>query len=54
MYKGYVAADRNLYEYDSHYVNDPSMIPPAAEDIIYATGSFMYPGDPYWLYDNNY
>ena len=53
-YKTYVVADRNLVEQNTHYVKDPGMMPPAAEDIIYSTGSTKYPGDPYWLYDNNY
>ncbi|MBO5653006.1 MAG: right-handed parallel beta-helix repeat-containing protein, partial [Clostridia bacterium] len=54
VYKTYVEVTRNLYEQNTHYVTDMDRIPIAAEEIIYAAGSYGHEGDPSVLWNNDY
>ncbi len=54
VYKTYVKADRDIYEYNTHYESDMDRIPAGAEEIIYGAGCGRHKSDPAELYENNY
>ncbi len=54
VYKTYLGEERNVTEKNTHYIGNPDVLPPLAEDVIYAAGCYGHTGDPYLLYDNNY